>query len=72
MATMYFAILAVFGASVGVGSLAIGLTWLLVRERARVPMIDKFVVAWLLYDAITHLTLVSLVKSCSINIMHCN
>ena len=54
-----FALLSVAGASLGVGAVAIGLTWLLLRKRAvAISSVDRAVIAWLLYDAVTHLILV--------------
>ena len=56
-----FALGAVAGASIGVGTVAIGLTWLIIRGiSGSVSNLDKAVVGWLIYDAVTHLTLVSL------------
>lgn len=57
-----FALVAVAGASIGVGTVAIGLTWLIISGiRASVSNLDKAVICWLFYDAVTHLTLVSMI-----------
>lgn len=54
-----FAVLAVTGASIGFGAVAVGLTALILRGQERsVSQLDKAVIGWLLYDACTHLTLV--------------
>ena len=54
-----FAFLAVAGASIGIGSVAVGLTcFILKRWGSHVSAVDKAVIGWLLYDAVTHLTLV--------------
>lgn len=65
-----FSLCAVAGASVGVGSVAVGLAWYLIRS-SRSSSIDKAVVFWLLYDAITHLTLVSLAILIIVIIYYC-
>ena len=58
-----FAVVAVVVASVGVGCIAIGLSWaLLLPQKRNIAKVDKAVIAWLLYDAMTHLTLVSLLN----------
>ena len=54
-----FSLLAVAGASVGVGGVAFILTVLLSGKSRKLSLVDRGVVVWLLYDAITHLVLVS-------------
>ena len=55
-----FALFAIAGASVGVGSVAVGLAWIILKRwGSSVSGVDKAVIGWLLYDAVTHLTLVS-------------
>lgn len=54
-----FSLLAVAGASVGIGSVAAALTHFILKGwGGHVPAVDKAVIGWLLYDAVTHLTLV--------------
>ncbi len=54
-----FSLVAVAGASLGICSVAILVTVFVLRGRVNsVSVLDRFVIVWLLYDAITHLTLV--------------
>lgn len=51
-----FAVVCVLTASVGVGSLAAFVAWLL---SSRTSTTDRLVVMWLVYNALTHFILVS-------------
>ncbi len=57
-----FAWLSIGGASLGVGNLAIVITWLILRKSPfSVKTVDKAVIAWLIYDAVTHWILVRII-----------
>ena len=54
-----FAVQAVAGASLGVGSLAVCLTAIILKNRkGSVSKWDKAVIIWLVYNALTHFVLV--------------
>lgn len=53
-----FSLVSIAAATVGFGGIAVVVTWLLGSGRS-VPFVDKLVVVWYIYDAITHFLLVS-------------
>ena len=58
-----FSLLAVAGASLGIGGFAVIVTALLAGRARKLNWVDWSVVLWLVYDAFTHFVLVSSKKT---------